>query len=87
MNLGRCRAAVMNGDLDQDVVGRLLGVFDEHVEVAIFVEYAGVEQLVLKFLPAAAATGIDEVGIGIGGLRILGTRYFSCTSGCACWLR
>ena len=65
------RAAVVDGDLDQDVFGRLLGVLDEHVEVAILVEHAGVEQLVLELVPAPAAAGLDEVGVREGRLRIL----------------
>ena len=71
VQLGRLGAAVVDGDLDQDVFGRLLGVFDEHVEVAILVEHAGVEQFVLELVAAAAAAGLDEVGVGEGRLRIL----------------
>ena len=58
-------------DLDQDVLGRRLGVLDEHVEVAVLVEHAGVEQLVLELAAAAAAAGLDEVGVGERRLRIL----------------
>ena len=43
----RLRAAVVDRDLDEDVLGRRLGVLDEDVEVAAVVEDAGVEQLVL----------------------------------------
>ena len=32
-------------DLDQNVFGSDLGVFDEHIEVAIVREYSGIEQL------------------------------------------
>ena len=71
MQLGRLRAAVVDRDLDQDVFGRFLGVFDEHVEVAILVEDAGVEQFVLEFVAAAAAAGLDEIGVRKGRLRIL----------------
>ena len=71
VQLGRFGAAVVDGDLDQDVLGRLLGILDEHVEVAILVEDAGVEQFVLEFAAAAAAAGLDEIGVGKGRLRIL----------------
>ena len=71
VQLGRLRAAIVNRDLNQDVFGRLLGVFDEHVEVAVLVEHARVEQLVLEFVAAAAAAGLDQVGIGKRRLRIL----------------
>ncbi len=40
-------AAIDDGDPHQQVVGRRLGVLDEHVEIAVVVEHAGVEQLVL----------------------------------------
>ena len=50
------RSAVADGDLDQDVLGRRLRVLDEDIEVAVLVEDAGVEQLVLE-LAAAAGCG------------------------------
>ena len=71
VQLGRLRAAVVDGDLDQDVFGRLLGVLDEDVEVAILVEHAGVEQFILELVAAPAAAGLDEIGVGKGRLRIL----------------
>ena len=71
VQLGRFRAAVVDGDLDQDVLGRLLGILDEHVEVAVLVEHARIEQLVLELVPAPAAAGLDQIGVGIGRLRIL----------------
>ena len=52
MQLGRLGAAIVDGDLDQDVLGRRLGVLDEDVEVAVLVEDAGVEQLVLELAAA-----------------------------------
>ena len=60
-----------DADPDQHVIGRRLGVFDEDVEVAVVVEHAGVEQLVLGLVLAAAAVGRDEVVVRIGRLRIL----------------
>ena len=71
VQLGRLRAAVVDGDLDQDVFGRLLGIFHEHVEVAVLVEHARVEQFVLHLVPAAAAAGLDKVGVRERRLRIL----------------
>ena len=50
MDRGRFRTAVMNGDLDQNVFGIGLGVFDKHIEVAVVVEDAGVEKFVLHLL-------------------------------------
>ena len=64
------------------VVRRRLGVFDEHVEVAILVEHAGVEQFVFELLAAAAAVGFDE--ISRTGIPLADTcRDTSCTSASA----
>ena len=46
--------AVVRGDPDRDVLRIGLGVLDEDVEVAIAVEHAGIEQLVLRTLAGAA---------------------------------
>ena len=71
MQLGRFRAAIVDGDLDQDVLGGRLGILDEHVKVAILIEHAGIDQLVLEVLPAPAPVGLDQVGVRVGCLRIL----------------
>ena len=56
----------------EDVLGRGLGVLDEDVEVAVLVEDAGVEQLVLE-LAARAAGGWSSTrsSYGIRRLRVL----------------
>src|SRR5262249_12529876 len=69
--LGYFEPAVVDTDLDEDVLGRFLRILDENIEVAILIEDAGVEQLIFEFIAIAAAAGIDEVAIGIGSLRIL----------------
>ena len=51
--------AIGDGDADQDVFGRGLGVFGENVEVAIVVENAGVVELELGVSRAAAAVFVD----------------------------
>src|SRR5689334_4684024 len=71
MQRRRLGATVDNADLDEQVIGRLLGVLDEHVEVAILVEDTGVEQLILWLAAAASAIRRDKVGIGKWGLGIL----------------
>src|SRR6478736_2848990 len=71
MQLRRFRPAIMDADLDEDVLGRFLGVFHEHVEVAILVKDAGLQEFILKFVPAAALVGADQLPVGIRGLRIL----------------
>jgi hypothetical protein len=71
VQVGFFRTAIVHGDLNQEIFRRGLGVFDEHVEVAVLAEDAGVEQLVFEILPAAATVGLDEIVIGIGRLRVL----------------
>jgi len=55
MNLSSFRAAVVNADLHQDVFGRILGVFDKHIEITVLVEDTGIDQLVFEFMAIAPA--------------------------------
>ena len=55
----RLRPAIGQGDLDQHVAGCSLGVFDEHVEIAVFVKDAGIEQFIFRFVAAAPPIGFD----------------------------
>ena len=71
MQLGLLRAAVAGRDLDQDVLGRRLGILHEHVEVAVLLEDPGVEELVLHLVAAAPPVRLHQVGVGIGRLRVL----------------
>ena len=54
-------AAVGRADADQNVLGRVLGVLDEHVEVAVLVEDAGVEQFVFQRVLSPAAVFLDQI--------------------------
>ena len=45
---GRFRAAVHGFDADDDLFGRILGVFDENIEVPILLKYARVEKFELR---------------------------------------
>ena len=54
-----------------DVFRRRLGVLDDDVEVAVLVEDAGVEQLELGALAAAAAVLLDQPAVGKLRLRVL----------------
>src|SRR5215470_19287369 len=65
------RPPVPDGDLDEDVLGAGLGVFHEHVEVAILIEDARIQQLVLELLAAPAPVGLYQVAVWIGRLRVL----------------
>ena len=67
----RVRAAVVRRDEHQDVVVGALGVLHDHVEVAVLVEDAGVQQLVLHLLLAAPGVRGHQVPVGERPLRIL----------------
>ena len=71
VQLRRLGPAIVDADLDQDVFGRFLGVFHEHVEITVLVEDARVEQFVLELLAAPSAIGFDQVVVRVGRLRIL----------------
>ena len=67
----RVRTAVVGGDEHQDVVVRRLGVLDDHIEVAILVEDARVEQLVLHVLLAALPVRRHQIEVRERALGIL----------------
>jgi hypothetical protein len=58
-------------DADQDVLDVALRVLDLHVEVAVAVEDAGVDELVLGRLTSAPAVLFDELTVGKRGMRVL----------------
>ena len=64
-------AAVVDRHPHQHVVRPGLGVLDEDVEVAVVVEDAGVEQLVLRLVLAAAPVLLDQPRVGKRALRVL----------------
>ena len=64
-------APVVQGDAHQDVMRGRLCVLDERVEVAIALEDARVDELVLHVALAASAVLAHEIVVGIGLLRIL----------------
>ena len=61
---------VVHRDPHQDVLRRGLGVFDQHVEVTIVVEHAGIDQLELGLVLAAPPVLRDQPAVGELGLRI-----------------
>ena len=71
VQLGGRRPPVGRGDLHQDVLRAPLGVLHEDVEVAVFLEDAGVEELVLHLVAGAPPVRLHQVGVGIGRLGIL----------------
>ena len=64
-----CFAPALIGNLMN--VGRcLLGVFDKDVEIAVFVENAGVEQFIFGVVAAAPPIGFDQITLRISILRV-----------------
>jgi hypothetical protein len=48
ITIGGFRSAVCYGDLDQNVVRVRFGVFYKNIEIAVFLKYAGIGQIVFK---------------------------------------
>ena len=71
INFGRLRPAVTHADLDEEVFWRLLGIFHEDVEVAVFVEDSCVQEFVLHVVTGAPLVRLDQIAVGIFRLRIL----------------
>ena len=71
MKSGRLGAAIVDRELDEDVLGRFLRILDEHVEVAVLVEDPGIDQLILELASAPAPVPFHEVGIRERRLGIL----------------
>jgi hypothetical protein len=70
----RLRPAVVHGDPHQQVIVLGLRVLDDDVEVAVAVEDAGVEQLILGVELAAACVGVHQVAVRERALRVLVER-------------
>ena len=83
VQLGRFRSPVDGGDLHQDVFRTAFGVLDEDVEIAVVVEDAGVEELILHLVPIASPVRLHQVGVREGRLGVL-VEDTSCRSGSAC---
>ena len=71
MKVGRVRSPIDRGDAHEDVLGRRLGVLYEHVEVAVVIEDARVEELVLHVVAGAPAVRLQQVGVRKGCLGVL----------------
>ena len=71
MQVGRVRSPVDRRDAHEDVFGRRLRVLHEHVEIAVVIEHAGVEELVLHVVPGAPAVRLHQVGVRIRRLGVL----------------
>src|SRR5262245_9291489 len=71
MQFGLRQTAVAGRDLYQNILRRLFGILDEHIEVAVVVEDTGVEKLILHLGATAAPVGLHQVGVGKSRLRVL----------------
>src|SRR5262244_3563794 len=71
IQLSLLRPAIADLDADKDVVDVCLCIVGENVEIFVFVEGAGIEQLVLGAGTPFLTVPLDELAIGELGLRIL----------------
>ncbi len=66
----RFRATVDSTDPDQNVFRISLGIFYKNIEIPVFIENPGIQQLVLRFLPGTPFAGSNQIFVGISSLRI-----------------
>src|SRR6266851_831626 len=64
-------STVCGGHAEQDIVGIELGVLNDHIEIAVVVQDAGVEELVFWRQPATPSVGVYQVGVRERALRVL----------------
>ena len=69
-SLSRLGPPIATADLDQDVGRRRFRVFDEHIEITVIIEDAGIEQFVFPIVAAAPPVRFDQIAVGICVLRI-----------------
>jgi hypothetical protein len=65
------RSPVHRFDAHTNVFGVRLAIFDKHIEIAVFVENAGIQQLELESPAAALPVFIQQPFVRVSGLRIL----------------
>jgi hypothetical protein len=53
MNGGLIGSAIVDGQLQEDILGSRLGIFDVHVEISVGIENACIDDLEFGHLPAA----------------------------------
>ena len=57
--LQRRKTAIGHGDLDQNIFDVGFGIFREHIEIAVFREHAGIQQLKFGIFPRAFIILVD----------------------------
>ena len=60
-NIGGFITTVRGGDPDMDVIRRLLRVLDEHVKIAVPLEYAGVNELVFRQVECRGCDSLESI--------------------------
>src|SRR6266853_3454742 len=74
VKLAGFRPASCDGNTNQYIVGRSLGVFGKNIEVAVPLKYFGVHQLKLRRISSPAPVLRDQSPVRKLGLRILVER-------------
>jgi hypothetical protein len=61
VQLGCLRPAIPDCQLDQDVLGRFLGILDKDVEVTILIENPGMKQFIFKLVACTSPVRLNQV--------------------------
>src|SRR5258708_19866315 len=80
---GWVRSAISHAELDQDVLGRLLGVLNKNVKVAIVIEDTCIEQFIFHVATVTMPIVLDQIPVWISGLRVLVQVLHIGMRGCA----
>src|SRR5580704_4949751 len=71
MQNGGFRPTIVHGNAYQQVFRIAFGILDENIEIAVVIEYTGIQQFVLELFTGAMLIGLDKIFIGKFSLRIL----------------
>ena len=85
MDYALFRTPIAYADLDQQVVRRTLSIFDKYIEVPVFIEDAGVEQLVFGLASAALPAEIRTSGLAFLDGAVAVTGFVSSLAFGALW--
>ncbi len=71
MKCGWLICAVFDGNAHHDIVGRVLRILDNDIEIAVVVEHAGIEDFIFRLISAAPPVFLDQLLVGVRVMRIL----------------
>src|SRR6516165_4126206 len=71
MNGSRFGSAVVHRNPNEQILRSGFGILDEHIEVAVVLEHAGVKQLILELVARPASTRFHKIAIREFALRVL----------------